>query len=364
MKKILFTANTDRHILLCHIPYLKWLKENGYTIHLATNTDKEIPYVDKKINLEFTRNPFSIKNIKAIFKLKKIIKTEKYDVIHTHTPVGSVVTRISYKLSKIKSKLIYTCHGFHFFKGAPMHYWLMFYPIEKYLMKYTDILIVMNDEDYEFSKKHFKNTKIKQVKGVGFNLQKLETKVNEDEVRRIYRSFKLKKDDYIVTYVAELSKRKKQMHLVQILNKSNIRETNIKVLLVGDDNTKGKVQKKIKKYKLENNVIATGFRNDVQNFLAISNLVISVSSQEGLPLNVMEAIFKKKFIVASNCRGNIDLVENGRNGYIIENINEIWDKIVECKAHEQDINKNYDRAIDINEYSIEKVLPKVIKFYK
>ena len=73
MKKILFTANTDRHIKLCHMPYLKWLKQNGFIVHLATNTADKIDYVDKKINLNFKRKPFHIDNLKSLFKLRKIL---------------------------------------------------------------------------------------------------------------------------------------------------------------------------------------------------------------------------------------------------------------------------------------------------
>lgn len=107
-KKVLITANTDRHILLCHQPYIKWFNDNGYEVYVATNTDTQIKG-SKKINLGMKRNPFSIKNLKAVCNLTKNLKENNYELIHTHTPVGSVITRLACKFSKTKTKLIYTC---------------------------------------------------------------------------------------------------------------------------------------------------------------------------------------------------------------------------------------------------------------
>jgi len=356
MKKILFTANTDRHILLCHMPYIKMLYEKGYRVDVATNTDKNIDYVYNKINLSLKRKPFKLNNLKEIFKLKKILKENNYDLIHTHTPVGSVITRIALKLSKTNTKLIYTCHGFHFYKGAPIIYWVLYYPIEKYLMRYTDLLLVMNEEDYNFSKKHFKKTDIRFINGVGFNKERLDKKVNTIDV---YKELDIKKDSFIVTYVAEYSKRKRQLELIKELNKTNIRNTNIVFILIGDDILKGKVEKKIKKYDLENNIKTVKFTNEITRYLKISDVVISCSKQEGLPLNIMEAIYMKKIVVATNCRGNIDLIKENENGFIVSKIKDIYNKILYIKENKIE----YKQGIEIEKYTSEYITKEVEKIY-
>src|SRR5574344_1847090 len=104
MKKVLFTATVDSHILHFHIPYLKYFKEKGYEVHVATNGNAEIPYCDKKHVISFERSPLKLNNLKAIRQLKKVIDTEKFDIIHTHTPMGSVVTRIAAMKSRKKNK--------------------------------------------------------------------------------------------------------------------------------------------------------------------------------------------------------------------------------------------------------------------
>ena len=361
MKKILITANTDRHILVCHLPYLKWFKENGYCVHLATNTSNEIPYIDKKINLGISRKPFHFTNILAVFKLKKIMKNEKYDIIYTHTPTGAAITRLAYKFANVKSDLIYMCHGFHFFKKAPKHFWLLYYPVEKYLMKYTKKLIVMNNEDYDFAKKHFKNIEIQKVNGIGLNTERLDKEISKSETEKIFKEFNLKESDFIISYIAELSKRKDQISLIKQLAKNNIRNTNIKILLIGDDSLNGRIEKLLKKYNLSSNVITTGFRKDINIFLSISDLVLSISKQEGLPLNVMEAIYMKKYIIATPCRGNVDLIKDNINGFIINDVSELWDKIINFKEHNVEYKRRYNQYIDINKYKVKNVLEDVIK---
>lgn len=362
MEKILITSNTDRHIFLCHLPYIKWFEKNGYIVDIATNTDKKILNTNK-INLDIKRNPFSVKNIKAIFKLRKILNSENYKLIHTHTPVGSVITRLAYKFSNSKAKVIYTCHGFHFYKKSPLYYWLIFFPIEKYLMKYTDVLLVMNDEDYNFAKKHFKNVKIRFVNGVGFNKERLDIKNSTKKLDKLYDKYGIDKKSFIVTYIAEYSKRKQQIKLIKTLRKTDIKNTNIKILLIGDDILNGKVQRQIKRYKLEKNVITIDFTSDINKFLDISNLIISVSKQEGLPLNILEAIYKNKIIIATGCRGNIDLVKDNVNGFIINNIEDLYGKIKFIKENYEKIKQNYRQAIDIEKYTSDYVLNSVVSIY-
>ncbi len=361
-KKVLITANTDRHILLCHMPYIKWFNKNKWDVYVATNTDKEIVGA-KKINLNMTRNPFSIKNCKAIWKLTKNLKQNKYKLIHTHTPVGSVVTRLAHKFSRTNAKLIYTCHGFHFYKGCPFYYWIIFYPIERYLMKYTDLLLVMNKEDYNFTQKHFKNVKVKYINGVGFNKERISEKTAQAEVENTYKKYGLNKEDFIVIYIAEYSKRKRQIQLIEELAKTDIKNQNIKILLIGDDILNGEVQREIEKRGLENAIKTIEFTDQINKFLDVANVVISASRQEGLPLNILEAIYKKKIIIATDCRGNRDLICEGKNGFLVNDLSEIYDKIKYVKSNYNNLQECYNPGIDIEDYTSTSVVEKMAKIY-
>ena len=175
-KKVLFVATITRHIEGFHTPLLKLFKEKGWEVQVATGDKKKISkYCNKKYTIPIERSPYKLKNLKAIKELKKIIDKENYDIIHCHTPMGSVVARLAARHArKNGTRVIYTAHGFHFFKGAPLINWLLFYPVEKYLAKYTDTLITINKEDYELAKSKFsgKCKDIEYVPGVGIDTKK------------------------------------------------------------------------------------------------------------------------------------------------------------------------------------------------
>ena len=364
-KKVLYTANTYNHLYLCHRPYFKWFKNNNFIVHTATNSNKIIDNVDKSFYIPIERFPLKFSNLKAIFQLKKIIEKERYDLIHTNTPMGAVVTRLAaIKYRKNNNiKVIYTAHGFHFFKKCSFINYIFFYPVEKILSKYTDLIITINKEDYEFAKKHFK-TNIEYIPGIGFEKEKLEKNLTEKEKERFRKENELELGDYVISYIAEISNRKRQLYLLKVLKKMKL--TNEKVLLIGDSSKSKKLCKKILKYNLQKNVKVLGFKNNVSNYLDISDLIISVSKQEGLPLNIMEAMYKNKPIIVTNCRGNRDLIKNNKNGIVVELKDKLGlaSSIALLKENPKYAEKLSSKNKNIVEkYSIDCVLPIMEKIY-
>ena len=336
MKKVLFSATVDSHILQFHLPFLKLFKEKGYEVHVATNGDEEIPYCDVKHKVCFERSPFKLNNLKAIGQIKKICEKEQFDIIHTHTPMGSVVTRLGAIKSrrKFKTRVIYTAHGLHFFKGAPLKNWLIFYPVEKFLSKYTDTLILINQEDYDLCKRKFKKCRdIQYVPGVGIDEEKFNFEMTKKEKKELRESLGLKEKDFVMIYPAELSKRKRQIWLINSIEKLLKEHNDIHLLLPGKDSLNGECQKLVKSLGLENQIHFLGYRKDIPKLLKISDISVSTANQEGLPVNIMEAMYVGLPIVASDCRGNRDLVIDGKNGFLIN--------LMECKHFVDSIEKIY-----------------------
>lgn len=368
MKKVLFTATVDSHILAFHIPYLKYFKDKGYEVHVATNGDEEIPYCDKKHKISFERSPFKINNLKAIKQLKKIINDEKFNIIHTHTPMGSVVTRLAAKKSRKKynTRVIYTAHGFHFYKGAPLKYWLMFYPVEKFLARYTDDLITINKEDYEIAKCKFK-TNVYYVAGVGIDPNKFDVNMSKQEKINLRKSLGLKENDFVMIYPAEISDRKNQEWLINTLNNFLKNHDNIHLLLPGKDSLNGKIHNLLKELNLEKQVHLLGFRTDIPQLLRISDMSISSSKQEGLPVNIMEAMYVGLPIVVTDCRGNRDLIVNGVNGYVVDQFdsNSFISKISDVYLKNLNVNNlkkhNLKKA---KKYLLNDILKEYIKIYE
>ena len=175
MKKILYVTTVSRTINAFLIPHIERLIEEGYKVDCACSIDKQVDQslVDKGCNIfdiPFTRNPLHPSNMKAFKKLVQIQKENQYDIVHVHTPVAGVYGRLL-KLKFPKLKTIYTAHGFHFCKGAPLLNWLIYYPIERIMAKFTDTIITMNSEDFERAKT-FKIKNTYKVNGVGVDLDK------------------------------------------------------------------------------------------------------------------------------------------------------------------------------------------------
>ncbi len=363
MKKVLFTATVDSHILQFHLPFLKLFKDNGYEVHVATNGDEKIPFCDVKHVIPFERSPYKFNNLKAIRKLKKVINEEKFDIIHCHTPMGGVVTRLAAKKARKKyhTRVIYTAHGFHFYKRAPFKNWLLFYPVEKYLAKYTDTLITINTEDYELAKKKFsrKCKDIEYVPGVGIDENKFNFTMTKKEKSELRKSLGLKNDDFVMIYPAELSVRKNQIWLINTLSTLLKEHSDIHLLLPGLDSLNGKCQQLTKELNLEKQIHFLGYRKDIPKLLKISNLAVSSSIQEGLPVNIMEAMYVGLPIVATNCRGNRDLVKDGENGYLVEleDKNRLENSIINI-YNNTDIKEKFSKQNSelINNYLLNKVM--------
>jgi glycosyltransferase EpsD len=363
MKKVLFVATITGHIKSFHIPYLKWFKEQGYEVHVASSGDEEIPYCDKHFNLNFARFPIKLQNIKVYKELKNIIEENKYEIIHCHTPVGGVITRLAARNARKKynTKVIYTAHGFHFYKGAPAINWIIYYPIEKWLARYTDCLITINQEDYERAKRKIKKSKaIKHVHGVGFNTERLNI-IPEENYKE---EMNCNKDDIVFSYVAEINKNKNQKMIVKCIKQIKNDYPNIKVLLAGKDNSNGKLEELVIEEGLQDNIIILGNRDDVGKLLSITDIYLATSLREGLPVNIMEAMYKKLPIIAMNNRGHRALIENGKSGIIIENEKMMKEKIIELIEDKNFRKQLGDEAFKTSKkYSIEKVIIEMENIY-
>ncbi|WP_163381071.1 glycosyltransferase family 4 protein [Cyclobacterium sp. SYSU L10401] len=317
--KVLFVANIHKHFKAFHIPYIQYLKGLGCEVHVAANDPETIiSEADKQYNLLIHRNPFSLNNLKAIKELKKIIAKENYGLIHCHTAMGSVVARLAaFKFRKNGNlKVLYTVHGFHFYKGAPKIYWLIYYSIEKYLSKNTDAIITINDEDFNLAKeKKFKAKDIFKIPGMGINPEKFKGISLEDkEIIRIKNGYK--KDTFILIYVAEFIERKDHEFILEILPLIKNEINDFKFIFAGRGKLKVSMEKYVNKIGVSNYVDFLGFRKDIGELIVMSDVGVSVSKQEGLPMNIVEEMYAGKPVIATKIRGHIDLIEDGKTGFL------------------------------------------------
>lgn len=318
MKKALIIASVYGFIHHFERNDIKILQELGYEIIVASNFDNYKNELDNLnislIHIPFQRSPFSLKNIIAYKKLNEFLKKEKIDLIHCHTPIGGVVGRIAGYKNKVKN-IIYTAHGFHFFKGASLINWLLFYPVEKYLSKYTNILITINQEDYKRAQ-NFYAEKVEYIPGVGLDTERIRnTEVDKKKKRE---ELGLTEDNIVLLSVGELSKRKN--HITPIKALAQIKDNkNIFYLIAGVGPLEKYLKEECKRLGIENQVKFLGFRKDVYELCKVSDIFVFPSLQEGLPVALMEALCCDLPIICSDIRGNRDLIENKKNGFLIKN---------------------------------------------
>ncbi|MFP3727376.1 glycosyltransferase family 4 protein [Priestia filamentosa] len=368
MKKILFTATVSQsHIKVFHIPYLKWFKEQGYEVHVASRGDNNVPFCDEFFELPFERSPLKLNNLITYGKLKKIIDKNNYELIHCHTPMGGVLTRIAARKARKKgTKVIYTAHGFHFFKGASNLNWKLYFPMEKWLSRYTDCLITINQEDYEAAiENDFKAKQIEFIKGVGIDLDRF-TPQNDEVKRKLRREYGYKDNDLILMYAAELSHRKHQDLLINVVSKLKNKFPNIKLLLAGTGDLELQYKKQVENLDLNTNVDFLGYRKDINKLMLLADIAVSSSRQEGLPVNIMEAMATGLPLVVTDCRGNRDLVTDGENGFIIE-LNDInsFVQSLEKLAKSSALRKSFgEKSLELTkEYCLEVIKEQMASIY-
>ncbi|WP_455714077.1 glycosyltransferase family 4 protein [Anaerosporobacter sp.] len=324
-KKALLVTTISGFVPQFEMNNVKILQDMGYEVHYAANYNTPV-YTDNNDRLngtgivrhqvDFIRSPFRlIKNIKAYRQLKEVMKKDQYDLVHCHTPMGGVIGRIAAKQAEIPY-IIYTAHGFHFFKGAPLINWLFFYPVERMLARVTDVLITINKEDYKIAQKFHMHNKglIKLTPGVGIDTEIKKTELTEN----LKSSLGIDNESYIVTSVGELTKRKNHQVIVKAMEIVVKERPDIVYLICGSGELEYSLMRLVDKLNLKKNVKFLGYRTDVEEILSISDCFIFPSLQEGLPVAILEAMVSGLPIICSDIRGNRDLIKDGESGYVIE----------------------------------------------
>lgn len=265
--------------------------------------------------IEFARNPLSKINIFAYRDIKKFINSNSFEIIHCHTPVAAMIVRLAArKARKNGTRVIYTAHGFHFYKGAPLKNWLLYYPVERWLARYTDVLITINKEDYERAKKSFKAGTVEYIPGVGIDTKKFSEVVVDKSSKR--RELGIPEDAFVILSVGELNKNKNHETVIKSIGKLN--NTNVYYVICGQGSLEKYLKDLIKKLSLEKQIKLLGYRRDVAQISKISDLFVFPSYREGLSVALMEAMASGLEVACSNIRGNTDLIEEGEGGYLVE----------------------------------------------
>ena len=323
MKKALMVAHVAYAIEMFNMPNIRLLISMGYEVQVACNFDDRSSLSDEKVallkdkltalgvkyhNIPFQRMPIKPANLKAYTQLKSLIDSENFDLIHCHTPVGGIITRLAAAKSRKKNgtKVIYTAHGFHFFDGAPLINWLIYFTAEKLCSYFTDTIITINKEDYNNAKTKLNAKKVAYVPGVGVDTDFFAGNAGKREA--LLGEISADKDSIILLSVGELSDRKN--HSVSIKALSEVKNDNVHLVIAGTGEKRDEFLSLAKDLGVDGRVHLLGFRTDIAELLKSADIFLFPSVQEGLPVALMEAMSCSLPVICSAIRGNIDLIDD------------------------------------------------------
>ena len=291
--------------------FIRQLLDAGHTVDIATN-ESGSPVADcyrewgcRVFSVSTSRSPFSTGNVKAIGQLKRLVEKEGYDIVHCHTPIAAACTRLACRRARkrLGTKVFYTAHGFHFYKGAPKKNWLIFYTAEKLCARYTDVLITINGEDHALAQKKLRAGQVTLVPGVGIDLQTFGTCTVDRAVKRA--SLGVPEAAPLLLSVGELNTNKNHAAVIRAL--ADIKGAYY--VIAGKGALESHLLALAAEQGVSDRVKLLGYRTDVDELYACADLFVFPSYREGLSVSVMEAMATGLPVACSRIRGNVDLID-------------------------------------------------------
>lgn len=316
MPKLLVVTTVPITIRSFLLPFIKHFRSLGWQVDgmaQGISADQDcVEHCDRIYDIQWSRNVFDPRNLLAgVSRVKEIVAKEKYDLVHVHTPIAAFVTRYALKDVK-KTKVIYTAHGFHFYRGGSVVKNAIFLSLEKLAGQWTDYLITINQEDAAAAKKYnfLPTDRIYYTRGIGVDTEYYASgKVSPENLATVRQELSLSEEDTLLLAIAEFTPRKRHKDLLQALAK--VANPQVHLALAGEGPIRPEIEKLAQELGIKQQVHFLGYRNDIPALIQTANALLLVSQQEGLPRSIMEAMCLNTPAIGSNIRGTKDLLENG-----------------------------------------------------
>lgn len=322
MKKVLLVATVQSHICQFHKPLVRVLHDAGYEVHVAARNNLAekngltLDFADLVYDLPFARSPLSASNVRAYRELKALIDAQGYEIVHCNTPVGGVLARLACRRARRKGLcVLYTAHGFHFYRGAPIKNWLLYYPIEYVCARMTDRLLTITDEDEALAKRNFK-TKVCRIHGVGADAARFYP-VGTQQKAQLRGVYGISPKAQLILCVGELLPNKNQKTAIAAMSRVIRTCPDALLCIAGNGPEEQELRAQISALGLQAHVRLLGYTMQIDDWYRMADAVVSCSFREGLPMNVIEAMLCAKPVVASINRGHRELVAHGKTGYLV-----------------------------------------------
>lgn len=315
MPKILYIASTAGHLKSFHLPYLRQLSRDGWTVHTAgKGGDESLPGAQAGFDIPFEKSMFSPKNLSAVLQMRRLLRAENYDVVSVHTSLAAFFTRLAVMLSGRRPLVVNTVHGYLFDQDTPQPRQTILRWAEKLTAGCTDLLLTMNAQDTRIAREHrLCRGEILFTRGMGVDFSRF-SPADVEMRMRARKSFGIPDDAFVLVYAAEFSGRKNQQALLRAAARLPER---VWLLLAGRGDLLEECKDLARELGIADRVVFAGFVKDVERCYHAADLCLSTSRSEGLPFNLMEAMSCALPVVATAVKGHEDLVQPEQTGLLV-----------------------------------------------
>ncbi len=323
--RILFTC-TDLMTVQFLLPHIVHQHQLGNHVELlCSNVGNRVEDIMEQLRhleavkvhvVSLRRSPLSLANIKGYRELKDYLRRNRFDLIVTNEPVMGVATRLAARKYRPLTRVIYTVHGFHFYRGAhPLLHWL-FKTVESFMARYTDAIVTINAEDYQAAlnfKKCQPALSCHMIHGVGADLNKFPPLTAAEKLEQREKEG-FSSEDVLMVFAGELNANKNQQLLIRGMVEIHRRYPQAKLLLAGKGDQLPRLRELVAELRLEDVVFFLGYRKDINRVIGMCDIGVSSSIREGLGLNMIESMACGLPIICSDNRAHRELIDGGKSG--------------------------------------------------
>lgn len=360
--KVLFTASTFSHILNFHIPYLKWFRDRGWSVHVACGGNPApIPDADRVVVLPLKKSMASAENFRASALLRRLIQEEAYDLISTHTSLAAFFTRLAVK-GMSRPPVVNTVHGYLFDGDTSAVKRRVLLLAERMTAAQTDLLMTMNLWDFQQARHEKLGRRVVHIPGMGVDFSRLDG-FGPDDSLALRRKWGIPDEAFVMIYPAEFSDRKSQSVLIHTMTKLPM---SCVLVLPGHGALLGECRAMARRLALTGRVIFPGQIIGMGPWYAMADAAVSASRSEGLPFNVMEAMHCGLPVVASEVKGHTDLIQDGTTGLLYPYGNtDACAAAIRSLMGSAQLRRELGRNAKENaeQYSLNRVLPEIVRHY-
>ncbi len=363
MEKMLIVASRLSHIVNFHLPYIQAFREAGWQVDVAAEGTVKHPLLGRCYDMHFVKNPLSVENWKTIRQLTALLRENHYTLVYSNATLAGFALRMAVKRlpQQERPRCVHISHGYMFDDSRQLRS-RVYRMVEKHLAKVTDTLVVMNHEDEQLARRYHLSEQIVFTHGMGLCGERFPS-ITQKERQTLRQQYGADEDTMVLLCVGEFSARKNQALLIEALNRLPLTaRRRCRLLLAGQGATQEACQQLTARYELQPFVHFLGQVAEPAALYRCADVLVSAATMEGLPFNVMEALYCGIPVVASRIKGHTDLLTDGDNGLLFDihtdhaadRLTAQWQKLLNDHALYQRLK---DHAVLPARYQIEHVRP-------